>query len=104
MEILKKTKDLLASLVDVTEAGSKIARFKIEVANVAGSQQVTGMVRWRESVLYFRIETAISAGCLLPIRRPAGPRMRAICPAAYPSDCRRLRRALAERLEPGAPM
>jgi hypothetical protein len=34
MEMLKKTKDLLASLVDVTEAGSKIARYKIEVANL----------------------------------------------------------------------
>jgi hypothetical protein len=34
MEILKKTKDLLAGLVDVTEAGSKIARYTIEVANL----------------------------------------------------------------------
>jgi hypothetical protein len=34
MEMLKKTKELLASLVDVTEAGSKIAKHKIEVANL----------------------------------------------------------------------
>ncbi len=34
MEILKKTKEILSTLVDVTEAGSKIARYKIEVANL----------------------------------------------------------------------
>jgi hypothetical protein len=34
MEVLKKTKDLLATLADVTEAGSKLARYKIEVANL----------------------------------------------------------------------
>ena len=34
MDILKKTKELLSTLVDVTEAGSKIARYKIEVANL----------------------------------------------------------------------
>jgi len=34
MDVLAKTKDLLASLADVTESGSKIARYKIEVANL----------------------------------------------------------------------
>jgi hypothetical protein len=34
MDVLAKTKELLASLSDVTEAGSKIARYKIEVANL----------------------------------------------------------------------
>ncbi len=34
MEILKRTKEMLASLADVTQAGSKIARYKIEVANL----------------------------------------------------------------------
>jgi pyridoxal biosynthesis lyase PdxS len=34
MDVLAKTKELLASLADVTESGSKIARYKIEVANL----------------------------------------------------------------------
>lgn len=34
MDVLAKTKDLLGSLADVTESGSKIARYKIEVANL----------------------------------------------------------------------
>ena len=34
MDVLAKTKELLASLSDVTESGSKIARYKIEVANL----------------------------------------------------------------------
>lgn len=34
MEIWNNTKELIAGLADVTEAGSKIARFKIEVANL----------------------------------------------------------------------
>ena len=34
MEMLKKTKEILHGLADVTKAGSKIARFKIEVANL----------------------------------------------------------------------
>jgi hypothetical protein len=34
MDVLAKTKELLASLADVTETGSKIARYKIEVANL----------------------------------------------------------------------
>ena len=34
MDVLAKTKELLASLTDVTESGSKIARYKIEVANL----------------------------------------------------------------------
>ncbi len=34
MEVLAKTKELLSSLADVTESGSKIARYKIEVANL----------------------------------------------------------------------
>jgi hypothetical protein len=34
MDVLAKTKELLASLADVTESGSKIARYRIEVANL----------------------------------------------------------------------
>lgn len=34
MDVLARTKELLGSLVDVTESGSRIARFKIEVANL----------------------------------------------------------------------
>ncbi|HWR97686.1 MAG TPA: hypothetical protein VN317_04625 [Candidatus Methanoperedens sp.] len=34
MDVLAKTKELLASLADVTESGSRIARYKIEVANL----------------------------------------------------------------------
>ncbi len=34
MEVWHKTKELITSLADVTEAGSKIARYKIEVANL----------------------------------------------------------------------
>lgn len=34
MDVLARTKDLLKSLADVTESGSKIARYKIEVANL----------------------------------------------------------------------
>jgi pyridoxal biosynthesis lyase PdxS len=34
MDVLAKTKELLGSLADVTESGSKIARYKIEVANL----------------------------------------------------------------------
>ena len=47
MEILKKTKDLLASLADVTEAGSKIAKFKIEVARGFDSQYDFQRQVWR---------------------------------------------------------
>jgi len=34
MDVLARTKELLSSLVDVTESGSMIARYKIEVANI----------------------------------------------------------------------
>jgi len=34
MDVLARTKELLNSLADVTESGSKIARYKIEVANL----------------------------------------------------------------------
>ena len=34
MDVLARTKELLGSLADVTESGSKIARFRIEVANL----------------------------------------------------------------------
>jgi pyridoxal biosynthesis lyase PdxS len=34
MDVLARTKELLGSLADVTESGSKIARYKIEVANL----------------------------------------------------------------------
>lgn len=34
MDVLAKTRELLGSLADVTESGSKIARYKIEVANL----------------------------------------------------------------------
>jgi hypothetical protein len=34
MDVLVRTKELLGSLADVTESGSKIARFRIEVANL----------------------------------------------------------------------
>lgn len=34
MDVLAKTKELLSSLADVTESGSLIARYKIEVANL----------------------------------------------------------------------
>jgi hypothetical protein len=34
MDVLVRTKELLSSLADVTESGSKIARYKIEVANL----------------------------------------------------------------------
>jgi hypothetical protein len=34
MDVLARTKELLSSLADVTESGSKIARYKIEVANL----------------------------------------------------------------------
>lgn len=34
MDVLVRTKELLGSLADVTESGSKIARYKIEVANL----------------------------------------------------------------------
>lgn len=34
MDVLAKTKELLGSLADVTESGSLIARYKIEVANL----------------------------------------------------------------------
>lgn len=34
MEVLVKTKELLKSLANVTESGSKIARYKIEVADL----------------------------------------------------------------------
>src|SRR5512143_2056269 len=34
MDVLIRTKELLNSLADVTESGSKIARYKIEVANL----------------------------------------------------------------------
>jgi hypothetical protein len=34
MDVLAKTKELLGSLADVTESGSMIARYKIEVANI----------------------------------------------------------------------
>lgn len=34
MDVLARTKELLGSLADVTESGSMIARYKIEVANI----------------------------------------------------------------------
>jgi hypothetical protein len=34
MDVLARTKELLGSLADVTESGSKVARYKIEVANL----------------------------------------------------------------------
>jgi pyridoxal biosynthesis lyase PdxS len=34
MDVLARTKELLSSLADVTESGSKVARYKIEVANL----------------------------------------------------------------------
>ena len=34
MDVLARTKELLSSLADVTESGSMIARYKIEVANI----------------------------------------------------------------------
>jgi len=34
MDVLARTKELLSSLADVTESGSKIARYRIEVANL----------------------------------------------------------------------
>lgn len=34
MDVLSRTKELLGSLADVTESGSLIARYKIEVANI----------------------------------------------------------------------
>ena len=34
MDVLARTKELLGSLADVTESGSTIARYKIEVANI----------------------------------------------------------------------
>ena len=34
MDVLSRTKELLGSLADVTESGSMIARYKIEVANI----------------------------------------------------------------------
>lgn len=34
MEVWQKTRELLNSIADVTESGSKIARFKLEVANL----------------------------------------------------------------------
>ena len=34
MDVLARTKELLGSLAEVTESGSKIARYKIEVANL----------------------------------------------------------------------
>lgn len=34
MEVLARTKELLSSLADVTESGTKIARYRIEVANL----------------------------------------------------------------------
>jgi len=34
MDVLARTKELLGSLADVTESGSMIARYKIEVANL----------------------------------------------------------------------
>ena len=34
MDVLTRTKELLGSLADVTESGSMIARYKIEVANI----------------------------------------------------------------------
>ena len=34
MDVLARTKELFGSLVDVTESGLMIARYKIEVANI----------------------------------------------------------------------
>jgi hypothetical protein len=34
MDVLSRTRELLSSLADVTESGSTIARYKIEVANI----------------------------------------------------------------------
>src|SRR5262249_1846864 len=60
--------------------------------------------RARTSMIWPRIDTAISAGDLAPILRPTGPWMRANCSSVMPASAKRsLRLAWVRRL-PSAPI
>ena len=59
---------------------------------------------WRAAVSCARTETAISAGDLAPMARPAGPWMRASAAASKPASDKRCRRAAWVFLLPSEPM
>ena len=54
MDVLTRTKELLGSLADVTESGSMIARYKIEVANI---DRKLGMLMRRVGERAWHIQT-----------------------------------------------
>ena len=54
MDVLARTKELLGSLADVTESGSMIARYKIEVANL---DRKLGVLMRRVGERAWQIET-----------------------------------------------
>lgn len=55
MDVLARTKELLGSLADVTESGSMIARYKIEVANI---DRKIGVLLRRVGERAWQIQTA----------------------------------------------
>ena len=59
---------------------------------------------WRAAVSCARTETAISAGDLAPMARPAGPWMRASAALSKPASDRRCRRAAWVFLLPSEPI
>jgi len=61
MDVLARTKELLGSLADVTESGSMIARYKIEVANI---DRKLGVLMRRVGERAWQLQTESRTGVL----------------------------------------
>lgn len=61
MDVLARTRELLGSLADVTESGSMIARYKIEVANI---DRKVGVLMRRVGERAWQLQTESRRGVL----------------------------------------
>lgn len=61
MDVLARTKELLGSLADVTQSGSMIARYKIEVANI---DRKIGVLMRRVGERAWQLQTESRTGVL----------------------------------------